>query len=51
MGEIRFVGTGKTQGYPYLVCKKAHYEPYHLDLGFNYYMCITKLIGNPGANR
>ena len=22
MGEIRFVGTGKTRGYPYLVCKK-----------------------------
>ena len=22
MGEIRFVGTGKTRGYPYPVCKK-----------------------------
>ena len=22
MGEIRFVGTGETSGYPYLVCKK-----------------------------
>ena len=22
MGEIRFVGTGKTRGYPYLVCMK-----------------------------
>ena len=22
MGEIRFVGTGETCGYPYLVCKK-----------------------------
>ena len=22
MGEIRFVGTGETRGYPYLVCKK-----------------------------
>ncbi|MFI0460330.1 MAG: hypothetical protein ACH254_22320 [Candidatus Thiodiazotropha endolucinida] len=22
MGEIRFVGTGETGGYPYLVCKK-----------------------------
>ena len=22
MGEIRLVGTGKTHGYPYLVCKK-----------------------------
>ena len=23
MGEIRFVGTGETGGYPYLVCKKT----------------------------
>ena len=23
MGEIRFVGTGETRGYPYLVCKKC----------------------------
>ena len=23
MGEIRFVGTGETRGYPYLVCKKG----------------------------
>ena len=22
MGEIRFVGTGETRGYPYLVCKR-----------------------------
>ena len=22
MGEIRFVGTGETRGYPYPVCKK-----------------------------
>ena len=22
MGKIRFVGTGETRGYPYLVCKK-----------------------------
>ena len=25
MGEIRFVGTGETRGYPYLVCKKECY--------------------------
>ena len=25
MGEIRFVGTGETRGYPYLVCKKYMY--------------------------
>ena len=24
MGEIRFVGTGDTRGYPYLVCKKKY---------------------------
>ena len=23
MGEIRFVGTGETRGYPYLVCKNT----------------------------
>ena len=26
MGEIRFVGTGETRGYPYLVCKKNLYR-------------------------
>ena len=26
MGEIRFVGTGETRGYPSLVCKKRHYK-------------------------
>ena len=26
MGEIRFVGTGETRGYPYLVCKKKYSE-------------------------
>ena len=25
MSEIRFVGTGDTRGYPYLVCKKKIY--------------------------
>ena len=24
MGEIRFVGTGETSGYPYVVCKKRY---------------------------
>ena len=24
MGEIKFVGTGETRGYPYLVCKKKN---------------------------
>ena len=27
MGEIRFVGTGKTRGYLYLVCKKLIFLP------------------------
>ena len=26
MGEIRFVGTGETRRYPYLVCKKVTYS-------------------------
>ena len=26
MGEIRFVGTGETRGYPYPVCKKIFYR-------------------------
>ena len=26
MGEIRFVGPGKTGGYPYPVCKKVTYS-------------------------
>ena len=27
MGEIRFVGTGETRGYPYPVCKKIRDDP------------------------
>ena len=27
MGEIRFVGTGETRGYPYPVCKKRIVGP------------------------
>ena len=26
MGEIRIVGSGKTRGYPYPVCKKRNYS-------------------------
>ena len=29
MGEIRFVGTGDTCGYPYLVCKKVSIHTPH----------------------
>ena len=28
MGEIRFVGPGKTRGYPYPVCKKKIFTLY-----------------------
>ena len=28
MGEIRFVGTGETRGYSYLVCKKKLSQTY-----------------------
>ena len=31
MGEIRFVGTGETRGYPYLVCKKNEVEITRVD--------------------
>ena len=27
MGEIRFVGTGETRGYPYSVCMKGKSQP------------------------
>ena len=32
MGEIRFVGTGETRGYPYLVCKKYFFLTHELSL-------------------
>ena len=38
MGEIRFVGTGETRGYPYLVCKKF------LDNTMNLAPLLTKHI-------
>ena len=36
MGEIRFVGTGETRGYPYLVCKK---KASHIYKQINCYLC------------
>ena len=40
MGETRFIGTGETRGYPYLVCKK--YISRELSLHFTArYMDIT----------
>ena len=46
MGEIRFVGTGETRGYPYLVCKKRGVRLYLSFIGgtcgqTNYIMRIT----------
>ena len=38
MGEIRFVGTGETRGYPYLVCKKRIVGP-GKTLGYPYPVC------------
>ena len=42
MGEIRFVGTGETRGYPYLVCKKRIVGP-GKTRGYPYPVC-KKLI-------
>ena len=38
MGEIRFVGTGETRGYPYLVCKKRIVSP-GKTRGYPYPLC------------
>ena len=41
MGEIRFVGTGETRGYPYLVCKKRIVGP-GKTRGYPYPLCKNK---------
>ena len=46
MGEIRFVGTGETRGYPYLVCKKRIVRP-GKTRGYPYPVCKKKLIKPP----
>ena len=38
MGEIRFVGTGETHGYPNLVCKKRIVGP-NKTRGYHYPVC------------
>ena len=38
MGEIRFVGTGETRGYPYPVCKK-----YFVDMKLLFDKNLTRL--------
>ena len=40
MGEIRFVGTGETRGYPYLVCKKTTVGPGKTH-GYPYPLCYS----------
>ena len=49
MGEIRFVGTGETRGYPYLVCKKRSVGP-GKTRGFPY-LVYKKRIVSPGKTR
>ena len=56
MGEIRFVGTGETRGYPYLVCKKCQVD--HQTIGkFSFYPIalrkakISYNFGLSGCNR
>ena len=44
MGEIRFVGTGETRGYPYLVCKKRIVGPGKTH-GYPYLVCKKSLSG------
>ena len=44
MGEIRFVGTGKTCGYPYLVCKKKVYTYLKKALTKTVFGCRLDLI-------
>ena len=45
MGEIRFVGTGETRGYPYPVCKKRIVGP-DKTRGFPYPVCKKRIISN-----
>ena len=49
MGEIRFVGTGETRGYPYLVCKKRTVGP-GKTRGYPYPVCKKRIVG-PGKTR
>ena len=45
MGEIRFVGTGETRGYPYLVCKKKIVGPgKHVDFLIRYARKILLIL-------
>ena len=46
MGEIRFVGTGESRGYPCLVCKKRIVSP-GKTRGYPYPVCKKRLV-SPG---
>ena len=54
MGEIRFVGTGETRGYPYLVCKKRIVGP-GKTRGYPYPVCkkliISPMLSHPGPDK
>ena len=43
MGEIRFVGTGETRGYPYLVCKNMYLLYYCKHFLVNYDNCFDSI--------
>ena len=43
MGEIRFVGTGETHGYPYPVCKKISFQGEYGKLSLNYPCYLSNL--------
>ena len=49
MGEIRFVGTGETRGYPYLMCKKIKIcllktDACLIQVHFNVFACFGNRI-------
>ena len=48
MGEIRFVGTGETRGYPYPVCKKRIVGP-GKTRGYPYPVCKKKSVNEKKA--
>ena len=45
MGEIRFVGTGETRGYPYLVCKKVNSRCFKVKVNLKLLISQSKFSG------
>ena len=43
MGEIRYVGPGKTRGYPYPVCKNI-YSAYFISQGCIFHLAIRLIL-------